>query len=561
MRIKFFIIWLCSLFPYLGISQQIPKIAIISDAHIQDVMGHPETVRTMQVQVQSTRLFNENIFALKAALDDIARQHISLVIMTGDMTDDGQLLNQEAARRILDQYESQYGMQFFLTPGNHDPKVPFGMQMKGKDYLRADGGTLTIVSDSLQYAPLSKTPILVDTLMRSAGYPEELHCYAPYGYFPRREYLYWACPFSDNDYLHYQYERVLRQSQLSHRYRMVAGVRVIDPSYVVEPVKGLWLLSIDPGVYLPVQKEDGTVGFQNSSVGYNLLLSYKKGLLQWIRTVAAEAHRYGKTLIAFSHYPLVDYNDGATPVIKAAWGRHVFDVDRVPSEAVTDSLLQAGIRLHFAGHMHVNDTGIFHDKDGNSLYNIQTPSLATGMPAYKTVQVLPGNRFHIQTILLDSVPGFNSLFPRYAKEFQYEQQHEGKVIWSKEALKSKNYQEFCDWQLQDLTRNRFVPRDIPRLLRERLLTLQGKGFSGMEMVTDLYRLYYSSGLARLRIPIRRIKAYGRYFKQLERQKNPDAFTREMQSFAQIFQCFLQGEPDVDFTIDLNHDTIYDHETK
>ena len=121
MRIKFFIIWLCSLFPYLGISQQIPKIAIISDAHIQDVMGHPETVRTMQVQVQSTRLFNENIFALKAALDDIARQHISLVIMTGDMTDDGQLLNQEAARRILDQYESQYGMQFFLTPGNHDP--------------------------------------------------------------------------------------------------------------------------------------------------------------------------------------------------------------------------------------------------------------------------------------------------------------------------------------------------------------------------------------------------------------------------------------------------------
>ena len=277
-------------------------------------------------------------------------------------------------------------------------------------------------------------------------------------------------------------------------------------------------------------------------------------------------------MIAFSHYPLVDYNDGATPVIKAAWGSHVFDVDRVPSVAVTDSLLQAGIRLHFAGHMHVNDTGVFHDEKGHSLYNIQTPSLATGTPAYKTVQVLPGNRFHIQkvlpgnrfhiqTILLDSVPGFNSLFLRYVKEFQYEQQHDGKVIWSKEALKSKTYQEFCDWQLQDLTRNRFVPRDFPPLLRERLLTLQGKGFTGMEMVTDLYRLYYSSGLARLRIPIRRIKAYERYFKHLKRKKNPDAFTREMRSFAQIFQCFLQGEPDVNFTIDLNHDTISDHGTK
>lgn len=561
MRIKFLIIWLCGLFSVFGRAQQIPKIAIISDAHIQDVMGHPETVRTLQVQVQSTRLFNENIFALKAALDDIARQHISLVLITGDMTDDGQLLNQEAAQQILDQYERQYGMQFFLTPGNHDPKAPFGMQMKGKDYLQDDGSTLTIVSDSSYDDPRSKSPVYVDTLMRSAGYQEEIRCYANNGYFPQRKYLYWACPFSDNDYPHYQYERALSQSQLSNRYRMVAGVRVIDPSYVVEPVKGLWLLSIDPGVYLPMKGEDGSVAFQNSSVGYNLLLSYKKGLLQWIRTVAAQAHRYGKTLIAFSHYPLVDYNDGATPVIKAAWGSHVFDVDRVPSVAVTDSLLQAGIRLHFAGHMHVNDTGIFHDKEGNSLYNIQVPSLATGMPAYKTVQVLPGNRFHIQTILLDSVPGFNSLFPRYAKEYQYEQQHEGKVIWSKEALKSKNYQEFCDWQLQDLTRNRFVPRDLPLLLRDSLLSMQGNGFTGMEMVTDLYRLYYSSGLARLRIPASRLNAYQRYFKQLEKQENPDAFTRAMKSFARIFQCFLQGEPDVDFTIDLNHDTIHDHWTE
>ena len=35
------------------------RIAFIADAHVQDVVGHPELVRSMEVQVQSTRLFNE----------------------------------------------------------------------------------------------------------------------------------------------------------------------------------------------------------------------------------------------------------------------------------------------------------------------------------------------------------------------------------------------------------------------------------------------------------------------------------------------------------------------
>ena len=70
------------------------RIAFIADAHVQDVMGHPELVRSMEVQVQSTRLFNENYFALIAALDDVAKRGITLVVLPGDLTDDGQLINQ-----------------------------------------------------------------------------------------------------------------------------------------------------------------------------------------------------------------------------------------------------------------------------------------------------------------------------------------------------------------------------------------------------------------------------------------------------------------------------------
>lgn len=66
------------------------QIAFISDAHIQDVDGHAERVRSMEAQVQSTRLFNENYYALLAALDDVASRDIRWVVLPGDLTDDGQ---------------------------------------------------------------------------------------------------------------------------------------------------------------------------------------------------------------------------------------------------------------------------------------------------------------------------------------------------------------------------------------------------------------------------------------------------------------------------------------
>ena len=54
------------------------RIAFISDAHIQNIVDYPELVRSMEVQVQSTRLFNENYYALIAALEDAAKRGITI---------------------------------------------------------------------------------------------------------------------------------------------------------------------------------------------------------------------------------------------------------------------------------------------------------------------------------------------------------------------------------------------------------------------------------------------------------------------------------------------------
>lgn len=88
------------------------QIAFISDAHIQDVDGHAERVRSMEAQVQSTRLFNENYYVFLAALDDVARRDIRWVVLPGDLTDDGQFFNQQKIKELLNSYAAAKGMRF-----------------------------------------------------------------------------------------------------------------------------------------------------------------------------------------------------------------------------------------------------------------------------------------------------------------------------------------------------------------------------------------------------------------------------------------------------------------
>ncbi len=47
-------------------------------------------LRTMESQLHSTRIFNENYFAFLAALEDIVQRGIKIVALPSEHTDDGQ---------------------------------------------------------------------------------------------------------------------------------------------------------------------------------------------------------------------------------------------------------------------------------------------------------------------------------------------------------------------------------------------------------------------------------------------------------------------------------------
>nr|WP_278562764.1 metallophosphoesterase [Phocaeicola plebeius] len=530
------------------------QIAFISDAHIQDVDGHAERVRSMEVQVQSTRLFNENYYALLAALDDVARRNIRWVVLPGDLTDNGQFFNQQKIKNILHSYTQRKGMRFFVTTGNHDPALPLGLMQKNAHFLAADGSRVTR-EDSC------------------AGYVSQMECYADFGFFPRKDDCYWESPFTSYTYDKYSYEDACRESVLSKRtYTLCDSLTATDASYLVEPVDGLWLLAIDGGVYLPKEMKDGKWSYQGSSAGYNLVLKHKPFLLPWVRKVVEEAQKRHKTLVAFSHYPLVDFNDGVSEHVRRIWGDRRFDLHRVPEAEVSEAFLQAGLRLHFAGHMHVNDTGIWEGKDGKHLYNIQVPSIATYVPAYKILTIESDEVFRVETVALDTVPGFDSLFPLYRAEYQSDSLKGHSPVWNKEILSARTYGEFCDYQFRDLVRLRFIPRDLPESWRacldftgaRMLEAVSGEDKSDdadwtdwcmKDLVLDLYRLRYAERLALEDIPRTRLAVYRYLFDRARISTFRSAEVEMVKGLGTLFLAFLNGEPCQNFVIDLKKDTI------
>lgn len=530
------------------------QIAFISDAHIQDVDGHAERVRSMEVQVQSTRLFNENYYALLAALDDVARRNIRWVVLPGDLTDNGQFFNQQKIKNILHSYTQRKGMRFFVTTGNHDPALPLGLMQKNAHFLAADGSRVTR-EDSC------------------AGYVSQMECYADFGFFPRKDDCYWESPFTSYTYDKYSYEDACRESVLSKRtYTLCDSLTATDASYLVEPVDELWLLAIDGGVYLPKEMKDGKWSYQGSSAGYNLVLKHKPFLLPWVRKVVEEAQKRHKTLVAFSHYPLVDFNDGVSESVRQMWGDRRFDLHRVPEAEVSEAFLQAGLRLHFAGHMHVNDTGIWEGKDGKHLYNIQVPSIATYVPAYKILTIESDEVFRVETVMLDTVPGFDSLFPLYRAEYQWDSLKGHSPVWNKEILSARTYGEFCDYQFRDLVRLRFIPRDLPESWRacldftgaRMLEAVSGEDKSDdadwtdwcmKDLVLDLYRLRYAERLALEDIPRTRLAVYRYLFDRARISTFRSAEVEMVKGLGTLFLAFLNGEPCQNFVIDLKKDTI------
>ncbi|WP_328797001.1 metallophosphoesterase [Luteimonas deserti] len=475
-------------------------MAFMPDVHFHDVYadfgpgsfagvpnpanGRAATIRTMDAQLTSTRLFNENYFAFLAALDDAVARGATLIALPGDFSDDGQPVHLRGLVRVLDEYTARHGVRFFVVPGNHDPVRPFEQPGGKRDYLGLDpasgriGAAHGVFSRGAHPAcdPTGGEPAAgVDCSedVRHLGHAGVTAALAGHGFMPRPADRYWATPYSRYDYEAYSFEVALEQARWPARVSTVCREgapsrdtartwcrTVPDASYVVEPVDGLWLVGLDANVYVPDgPAPDAFTGSGNQ--GYDRMLSHKPHVIAWLRAVVEDGAARGKQVVAFSHFPMTEFYNGASDMIASLLGEESMQLARRPADTTTDVLAGTGLRVHVGGHMHLNDIAVHPGRgDRRALFNIQAPSLAAYVPAY-TLMTLDGSpHVDVRTVVLDAVPRFDELFGLYRAEYA------AGARWTPSILDARDYRDYSRRALTELVRLRLLESDWPCDMRE-----------------------------------------------------------------------------------------------
>jgi 3',5'-cyclic AMP phosphodiesterase CpdA len=440
-------------------------LAVMADPHYwdpfpgYDLPGVPlagrdrAMVHTLSDSARSTRLFNEGYFALPAALDRCVAEGIRTVVIPGDLSDDGQMSAMKSAVALLDAYRARHGMRFFLCPGNHDAHSMAGRDIPRR-FLQRDGTSVTVTSDPDLTA---EGPLHVEPRQRCLTYPELFGMWAPLGQRRDPRDLHWESPFGPDDD---PQARMFDISSASGRTKH----RQLDLSYLVEPEPGLWLLSIDANIYVPIDGFADNLrpdAFADSTAaGWNRLVIHKPFLLGWMRDVSSRARQAGKTLIAFSHYPVTDVFGGAMRHERALMG-DTMSVLRTPAPETVAAVCATGIGVHFSGHMHIlNRTEVQHGD--NRLINHAMPSLQAFPAAWGRVTADPGR------IMVDIVPletdGFRALIDAYRPEAARTGNHQA---W----LGARDYGDYLFRQLREQVEHRTLPQEWPAVLAQPLLSM------------------------------------------------------------------------------------------
>ncbi|HEY5511131.1 MAG TPA: metallophosphoesterase [Prolixibacteraceae bacterium] len=175
-----------------------------------------------------------------------------------------------------------------------------------------------------------------------------------------------------------------------------------DPSslsYVSEPLPGLWLIAIDACKYW-----DG--------IPFSLMTGgrIKQETMTWILARIAEAEAKGKTVFGMMHHGILNHFTNEESMFKG------FVVDR--SSTVSDSLMNAGLRIMFTGHFHAND--IVKKTSGNTfLFDIETGSPVVYPCPYRMITYLKDSALIISSDTITHndypLPG-GQTFSFYAKQ-------------------------------------------------------------------------------------------------------------------------------------------------
>ena len=290
---------------YRTVTGQIPsaKISVFSDPHYMDPsLLIADGVAFQTYLAQDRKMLAQSASILDSVITSVSNAQPNIVLVTGDLTKDGELVSHLAVSNQLQTLKNA-GIKVFVCPGNHDVNNPDAMSFNG------DTATPVPNIQSNDFAAI----------------------YAPFGYA----------------------DAIARDSN--------------SLAYVVEPVPGLLILSMDACHY-----ERNTNGSPFTG-GY-----FNDARLGWITNQLAAARDQGKFVIGMVHHGVMEHYTGQ----KTLFPDYVID----NYQSIDQIFASYGMKVVFTGHYHAQDVAMTTLPAG-ALFDIETGSTVTYPCPYRVIDL------------------------------------------------------------------------------------------------------------------------------------------------------------------------------
>ena len=154
-------------------------------------------------------------------------------------------------------------------------------------------------------------------------------------------------------------------------------------SYMVELNDSTWLLGIDSNRY----KENTTTTIASGRI--------LPETLRWTLDILNEANSKDILVLGMMHHGLVEH----MPYQSAFLPQYLIDNWEENAHTLADN----GLKIIFTGHFHSNDITSITSQKGNTIYDVETGSLA-GYPFPYRLMTLQNNKLIIESEFVDSIP-------------------------------------------------------------------------------------------------------------------------------------------------------------
>ncbi len=165
-------------------------------------------------------------------------------------------------------------------------------------------------------------------------------------------------------------------------------------SYLTEINKNTWLLCFDTNRYA----ENKTTSISGGRI--------RPQTMNWALEILGEAKTKNITVLAMMHHGIVEH----LPYQATFFPNHLLS----NWKSVAETLVDAGVKVVFTGHFHSNDISQITTSAGNTLYDVETGSLAQYPFPYRLL-TLDSSTLSIDTRFVDSTPETPDLQEKHRK--------------------------------------------------------------------------------------------------------------------------------------------------